>query len=251
MGVAQPDPTTTPAFTIPRFPITLCGYERRYVDSYVTGLAEQLERERQRSDQAERALQQLQRDVEHGRAQTPAWFASVGTEIDRVLDDAGRAAAKLLAEAGRRIQAATDAADAQAAERIRTAEERAQELEATAHVALAHAQTERARIEAAAAKTADEQLAQADRDANALLARAEDEARRVQEHADRERQQLKAESEQLTTLRDSMVEQLVQVYAPLGLKLVDVRGELQPPAQDGRLASQAGDAPRPGTSERP
>jgi hypothetical protein len=207
MGVAQPDPA-------------------------IAGLVEQLERERQRSDQAERALQRLRRDVEHGQTQAPAWFASVGTEIDRMLDDAGRAAAKLLAEAGRRIQTATDAADAQAAERLKAAEERAQELEATAHAALAHAQTERARIEAAAAKAAEERLAQADREAEALLARAQDEARRAEEHTARERQQLEADRWQLTTLRESMVEQLVQVYAPLGLKLVDIRGELPPPAQN-------------------
>src|SRR6266511_1665576 len=157
MSVAQPGPATTPAVTLPRFPITLWGYERRYVDSFVTGLVEQLERERQRSDQAERGLRQLQQDIEQGRAQVPAWFSSVGEEIDQVLDNAGRAAAKLLAEAGRRIQAATDAADVQAAER-----------------------------------------------------------------------------EQLATLRQSMVEQLVQVYAPLGLTLVDARGEIQAPAQDGQ-----------------
>jgi chromosome segregation ATPase len=251
MGVAQPDPSTTPAVSVPRFPITLWGYERRSVDSHVTGLMEQLERERQRSDQAEGALQRLQHDVEHGRAQTPAWFANVGSEIDRVLDDAGRAAAKLLAEAGRRIQGATDAADAQAAERIRAAEEQAQQLEANARMALAEAQTERARIEAAAARSAEEQLARADREAKALLSRAQEEAMRVEEHAARERQQLEAESRQLTTLRDSMVEQLVQVYAPLGLKLVDVRGELQarsqggngPKPQDPQVANTAGAGP--------
>jgi cell division septum initiation protein DivIVA len=243
MAIAQPEPTRTPAVSAPRFPISLCGYERRYVDSFVTSVVEQLERERRRSDQAERAHHQLQRDVEHGRAQTPAWFSNVGTEIDRVLDDAGRAAAKLLAEAGRRIQAATDAAEAQAAERLREAEERAQQLEATARLALADAQAERARIEAAAARTAEERLAQADRETKALLTSAHDEARRIHELADRERQQLDAQSRQLTTLRDSMVEQLVQVYAPLGLKLVDVRGQLEASAQDGRRAKPQEPAP--------
>src|SRR6266540_1447937 len=206
MSVAQPGPATTPAVTLPRFPITLSGYERRYVDSFVTGLVEQLERERQRSDQAERGLRQLQQDIEQGRAQVPAWFSSVGEEIDQVLDNAGRAAAKLLAEAGRRIQAATDAADVQAAERLREAEEQVRKLEEGARAALQDAQAERARVE----------------------------ARRVHEHADHERRQLEAEREQLATLRQSMVEQLVQVYAPLGLTLVDARGEIQAPAQDGQ-----------------
>jgi hypothetical protein len=231
MSAAQPGPAAPTAVTIPRFPITLWGYERRYVDSFMTGLVKQLEGERQRSDQAQRALRQLQQDVEHGRAQVPAWFSSVGTEIDQVLDNAGRAAAKLLAEAGRRIQAATDAAEIQAADRLREAEEQVRKLEETARLALADAQTERARIEEAAARAAEEQLARADRDTKALMGRAHEEATRVQEHAASERRQLEAERQRLATLRQSMVEQLVQVYAPLGLTLVDARGQLQAPAQ--------------------
>jgi cell division septum initiation protein DivIVA len=227
MTIAQPGPATTPSVRVPRFPITVWGYERRYVDSFVTGLVEQLERERKRSDQAERALRQLQQDVEHGRTQVPAWFASVGTEIDQVLDNAGRAAAKLLAEAGSRIQAATDAAELQAAEKLREAEEQGRRIEERAHAVLTDAQAERARIEAAASRAIEEQLTRADRDTKALLERAHDEAQRVHEHAVNERQQLEAEREQLATLRQSMVEQLVQVYAPLGLTLVDARGELQ------------------------
>jgi chromosome segregation ATPase len=236
MSMERPGPPAIRAGSPPRFPITLWGYERKYVDSHLAGLVEQLERERQRSDQAERALKGLQQDVQQGRAQVPALFATVGTEMDRVLDDAGRAAAKLLAEAGRRIQAATDAAEAQAADQLRAAEEQIRKLEEAAHAALAEAQTERGRIEAAAARSAEEQLAQADHDAKALLARAHDEASRVHEHATRERQQLDSERQQLSTLRQSMVEQLVQVYAPLGLTLVDVRGDLQPPAIEGRHA---------------
>jgi hypothetical protein len=227
MSAAQSSPAAPTAVTVPRFPITLWGYERRYVDSFVTGLVKQLEGERQRSDQAQRALRQLQQDVEHGRAQVPAWFSSVGTEIDQVLDNAGRAAAKLLAEAGRRIQAATDAAEIQAAERLREAEEQVRKLEEAARAVLADAQSEGARIEATAGRAAEEQLALADRETKALVARANEEARRVQDHAASERQQLEAERQQLATLRQSMVEQLVQVYAPLGLTLVDARGQLQ------------------------
>jgi cell division septum initiation protein DivIVA len=249
MSIAQPGPAAPTAVTIPRFPITLWGYERRYVDSFVTGLVKQLEGERQRSDQAQRALRQLQQDVEHGRAQVPAWFSSVGTEIDQVLDNAGRAAAKLLAEAGRRIQAATDAAEIQAADRLREAEEQVRKLEETARLALADAQTERARIEAAVARAAEEQRARADSDTKALMDRAHEEARRVQEHAASERQQLEAERQRLATLRQSMVEQLVQVYAPLGLTLVDARGQLQAPAQGDQ--QQPPRAPHPAAAAEP
>src|SRR6266511_4990305 len=247
MNVAQPGPATTPAVTLPQFPITLWGYERRYVDSFVSGLVEQLERERQRSDQAERGLRQLQQDIEKGRAQVPAWFTSVGTEIDQVLDNAGRAAAKLLAEAGRRIQAATDAAEAQAAERLKEVEEQVRKLEEAARAALQDAQADRARIEAAAAKAAEEQRSRADHETNALMARAREEARRVHEHADQERQRLEAERTQLATLRQSMVEQLVQVYAPLGLTLVDARGEIQASTPDGRRVKLPGPSPTAAT----
>jgi cell division septum initiation protein DivIVA len=268
MSAAQSSPAAPTAVTVPRFPITLWGYERRYVDSFVTGLVKQLEGERQRSDQAQRALRQLQQDVEHGRAQVPAWFSSVGTEIDQVLDNAGRAAAKLLAEAGRRIQAATDAAEVQAAERLREAEEQVRKLEEAARAVLADAQSEGARIETAAGRAAEEQLALADRETSALVARANEEARRVQEHAASERHQLEAERQQLATLRQSMVEQLVQVYAPLGLTLVDARGQLQasrgdsqpllpmplpmprPDVPTGRgIATDPGAASRPGVTD--
>jgi cell division septum initiation protein DivIVA len=258
MSAAQSGPAAPTAVTVPHFPITLWGYERRYVDSFVTGLVKQLERERQRSDQAERALGQLKQDVEHGRAQVPAWFSSVGTEIDQVLDNAGRAAAKLLAEAGRRIQAATDAAEIQAADRLREAEEQVRKLEETARLALADAQTERARIEEAAARAAEEQLARADHDTKALMDRAHEEAQRVQEHAASERRQLEAERQRLATLRQSTVEQLVQVYAPLGLTLVDARGQLQAPAQGNRqqeppkpqwaAAAERDSVPQPGAA---
>jgi cell division septum initiation protein DivIVA len=261
MSAAQSGPAAPTAVTVPHFPITLWGYERRYVDSFVTGLVKQLERERQRSDQAERALGQLKQDVEHGRAQVPAWFSSVGTEIDQVLDNAGRAAAKLLAEAGRRIQAATDAAEIQAADRLREAEEQVRKLEETARLALADAQTERARIEEAAARAAEEQLARADHDTKALMDRTHEEAERVQEHAASERRQLEAERQRLATLRQSMVEQLVQVYAPLGLTLVDARGQLHAPAQGNRqqeppkpqwaAATGSGAVPGPGAGPEP
>ncbi|HEY2959423.1 MAG TPA: hypothetical protein VGM21_14655 [Actinomycetota bacterium] len=245
-SVEQPGPATSPAVTLPRFPVTLWGYERRYVDSYVTGLAEQLERERQRSDQAERGLRQLRKDMENGRAQVPAWFSSVGTEIDQVLDNAGRAAAKLLAEAGRRIQAATDQAELQAAERLREAEEQVRKMEDSARAAVADAQAEGVRIEAAARRVAEEQLARADRDTRDMLARAHDETRRLEEQAEDERRQLENERTRLATMRQSMVEQLVQVYAPLGLTLVDARGEIQARIQDGHPTPDQAPAPSSG-----
>jgi hypothetical protein len=232
MSTPPPDPATTPTFRSPTPPLSLWGYDRRFVDTCLAELGEQLERERQRGDQAERALQQLRLEVEEGRAQVPAWFTNVGTEVDRVLEEAGTTAAKLLAAAGRRVQEAVDQGERQAADRLRAAEAEARRLEQAARQALTDAEVERARIEAAATRAAEERQAQADRDAKALLAKANEEASRALDQAAQERRLLEAESQHLTTLREAMVQQLVKVYAPLGLTLVDTRGELQPAARD-------------------
>lgn len=236
MSTPPPDSATTPTFSTPHPPLTLWGYDRRFVDTCLAELGEQLEQERQRRDQAERALHQLRLEVEEGRAQVPAWFANVGTEVDRVLEEAGTAAAKLLAAAGRRVQEAIDQAETQAADRLRAAEEEARRQEQAARQTLKDAEVERARIEAAATSAAEEKRSQADRDAKTLLAKANDEAGRALDQAARERRLLEAESQHLTTLREAMVQQLVKVYAPLGLTLVDTRGELQPAARDQRPA---------------
>ncbi|HEV8652363.1 MAG TPA: hypothetical protein VG276_23975 [Actinomycetes bacterium] len=235
MSTPQPVSATS-RVRLPQPPLALWGYDRRFVDARLAELAEQLEQERQRRAQAERALQQLRLELKEDRAQVPAWFTNVGTEVDRVLEEAGTAAAKLLAATGRRVQEAIDQAEAQAADRLKAAEEQKGQLEQAARETLADAQAERARIEAATTKAAEEKRAQADRDASALLAKANDEARRALDQAARERRLLEAESQHLTTLREAMVQQLVKVYAPLGLTLVDTRGELQPPAPDGLRA---------------
>lgn len=233
MSSNQPHQATTHAAGYPQFPLVFRGYDRELVDARLAGLVEQLERERRRSDDAERALHQFKLDVKDGRAQVPAWFTNVGDEVDRLVKEAGTAAAKLLAEAGRHIQTAIEAAEAQAADLLKAAEAQVGKVEQTARETLADAQTERVRLEAAAATAAEEVRAQADRDTKALLAKANEEVMRASDHAARERLLLEAESERLTTLRQAMVEQLGQVYAPLGLTLVDTRHDLQPGAEDG------------------
>jgi len=251
MSATRPDMAMTPPSSLPLFPLAFRGYDRELVDARLAGLAAQLEKERQRGDQAERALRQFKLDVKEGRAQVPAWFANVGAEVDRVVDEAGTAAAKLLAQAGRRIQEAIDAAEAQAAERLRAVEEQTRQLQQAANETLAEAQTARARIEAEAAGAAEETRAKADLEAKALLARAGDEARLIWEQATRERQQIEAESERLTTLRQAMVDQLVQVYAPLGLTLVDTRLDSRPGAQDGHPAEAGEQVPAAVTNAGP
>jgi hypothetical protein len=225
MSATQPDvPADSPAST-PQFPLVLRGYDRHLVDTRVAELVEQLNKERERSHQAEEALQQLQLDIKAGR-QLPQWFANLGAEVRQVGEQAGIAAETLLGEAGKHAQATVDAAQVEAADRVKAAEAQANSLEETARKALEEAQTERARIQAEATAAAEETRAQADRDASAILAKAHEEATLAWQKAARERVLLEAEAERLTTLRRRMVEQLGQVYAPLGLTLVDTRREL-------------------------
>jgi hypothetical protein len=91
--------------------------------------------------------------------------------------------------------------------------------------------------------------AQADRDAAATLDKAQEEATLAWQKAARERALLEAEMERLTTLRQRMVEQLGQVYAPLGLTLVDTRRELETSDQ-GALEAPTGQLTAPASASQ-
>jgi hypothetical protein len=152
------------------------------------------------------------------------------------------AAERLIADADTRAQEAMDTAAAQAAARLRATEEQAGNLERSAHETLAQALAERVRIQAEATAGAEELRARAERDATAILDKAQEEATLAWQKAARERVLLEAEAERLTTMRQRMVEQLGQVYAPLGLTLVDTRPEREPGDQGEGQAST--DEPR-------
>ena len=248
---ATPSDPGDPKASVSQFPLVLRGYERHLVDTRLAELVEELDKQRRRADETEQALSQLQQDIKDGR-QLPAWFASLGAEVRQVGEQAAIAAEQLLAEAGTRAQVAIHGAEAEAASRRRAAEEEASNLEQRARDTLAQAETERAqsqaeataaakrliteaetraqealtqaqaeraRIQAEATAAAEELRAQADRDAAAMLDKAQEEATLAWQKAARERVLLEAETERLTTLRQLMVEQLGQVYAPLGLTL--------------------------------
>src|SRR5215217_8095950 len=313
MSASQPetDPNDTldPKGSLAQFPLVLRGYDRHLVDTRLAELAEELNQQRRRADEAEQALQQLQQDVRGGR-QLPAWFSSLGAEVRQVGEQAARAADQLLAEAGTHAQAAIDGAEAasrrkaaeeqahtlkqraqetiaqaeaerdrsqreataaaerliaeaetraqeamddaatQAAARLKGAEDQARNLEQSAQNTLAQAQAERARIQAEATAAAEELRAQADRDAGALLDKAQEEATLAWQKAARERGLLDAETERLTSLRQRMVEQLGQVYAPLGLTLVDTRQELEP-SNRGALEAPTDQPHTPATASQP
>jgi hypothetical protein len=175
-----------------------------------------------------KAAEEQAHDLEQTARDT---LAQAEAERDRRQREATAAAERLIAEAEIRAQEAMDTAATQAAARLKAAEDQASNLEQHARETLAQAEAERARIQAEANAAAEEVRAQADRDAAAMLDKAQEEATLAWQKAARERVLLEAEMERLTTLRQRMVEQLGQVYAPLGLTLVDTRRELEPSSQ--------------------
>jgi hypothetical protein len=220
MSAGESDTAATPSDSALQFPVVDWGYERRRVDSRVAELVQQLAAERRRGDQAERALSQLQLDIHAGRAQGPGG-AALEADVAEVFEQAGVIAARVLAEAGRRIEATMVAAGAKAADRLKVAAEQASALEQRARQILAEAQMERARIQAAATRTAEQLRAQADREARALIAKAGEDAELAWQDAAHQRRLLQAEAEALGTHRQRMVEQLGRLYAPLGLLVVE------------------------------
>jgi cell division septum initiation protein DivIVA len=244
MSAGESDTGTNPSDSALQFPVVDWGYERRRVDSRVAELVQQLAQARRRGDQAEQALSQLQRDIHPPQAQGPEEGVALEADVTQVLEQAGVIAARVLAVAGRRIEATILAAGAKAADRLKTAAQQASALEQQARQILAEAEMERARIQAAATRTGEQLWAQADREAKALIAKAREDAELAWQDAVHQRRLLEAEAEALATHRQRMVEQLGRLYAPLGLLVV----EADEPHRGGRAGAgvQIDDRPWPG-----
>src|SRR5919108_671615 len=243
MSAGESDTGTSPSDSAPPFPVADWGYERRRVDSRVAELVQQLAAERRRGDQAEQALSQLQLDIHPPQAQGPDEGVALEADMAQELEQAGVIAARVLAEAGRRIEATIVAAGAKAADRLKTAAQQASTLEQQARQMLAEAEMERARIQVAATRTAEQLRAQADREAKALIAKARADAELAWQDAAHQRRLLEAEAEALATHRQRMVKQLGLLYAPLGLLVV----EADEPHRGGRAGAgvQIDDRPWP------
>jgi chromosome segregation ATPase len=218
---ADESDTANPSDSALQFPVADWGYDRRRVDSHVAELVQQLAQARRRGDQAEQALSQLQRDIHPPQAQGPEGGVALEADVAQELEQAGVIAARVLAEAGRRVEATILAAGAKAADRLKAAAQQASTLEQQARQILAEAEMERARIQAAATRTAEQLWAQADREAKALIAKARADAELAWQDAAHQRRLLEAEAEALATHRQRMVKQLGRLYAPLGLTVVD------------------------------
>jgi hypothetical protein len=237
MSTSEPEAVGDPTGGEPPFPVVLWGYDRGLVDVRVAELVRQLADERRRGDQAEQALSRLRQDIEEGQVQGPEEEVGVVPDVAEALQQAGVVAARVLAEAGRQIEATVTAAGLQAADRLRAAAQQAGHLEQQARQLLAEAEVERASVAAAAVSAAERLWARADREARAVIARAQEDAELAWQDAVRERQLLQAEAEVLVTLRQRMVAQLERLFVPLGLVVVDSAGEDQREAKTSILGA--------------
>src|SRR5919201_1483862 len=155
MSADESDTAATPSDSVLQFPVADWGYDRRRVDSRVAELVQQLAQARRRGDQAEQALSQLQRDIHPPQAQGPERGVAVEADVAQELEQAGVIAARVLAEAGRRVEATILAAGAKAADRLKAAAQQASALELQARQILAEAEMKRARIQADATRTTE------------------------------------------------------------------------------------------------
>jgi hypothetical protein len=227
----EPQPLSEPTVDLPDFMVVLRGFDRRQVEVWAKEVAGQLEQERQRADEAEKVLYRMQ--MEKG---APS-FTSLGTHVAGIIEEAGRSAENMLADAADRAQEAVDAAEEEAAEIIKAAEHRAGEIEQAARQAGDEHRAEGIRVEEEAREAAESMRAQAEQDARTVLEEARDATDLIWQEAERERVAVEAEAIRLETLRHRSLEQLGRMYGHLESVLDEVRAGI------GRVDEEnAGDA---------
>jgi hypothetical protein len=232
----EPQLPSEPKVDMPDFMIVLRGFDRRQVEMWAAEVANQIEQERLRADEAEKRAYRAQ--IETSGAPS---FSHLGSHVASILEEAGKSSENMLADAAERAQEAIDAAEEEAAEIIKAAEHRASEIEAEAteivkaaehrageiegeaHRTLEGAQAEGARVEEDALQAAEEMRAQAEQDARAVLEEARDATDMIWQEAERERLGVEAETIRLETLRHRSLEQLGRVYGHLESVLDEVR----------------------------
>jgi hypothetical protein len=203
---------------MPDFMIVLRGFDRRQVEMWAAEVANQIEQERRRADEAEKRAYRAQ--IEGKGAPS---FSHLGSHVASILEEAGKSAENMLADAADRAQETIDGAEEEAAEIIKAAEHRAGEIEGEARRTLEEAQAEGARVEEEALQAAEEMRAQAEQDARAVLEEARDATDMIWQEAERERLGVEAETIRLETLRHRSLEQLGRVYGHLESVLDEVR----------------------------
>jgi hypothetical protein len=216
----EPQLPSEPKVDMPDFMIVLRGFDRRQVEMWAAEVANQIEQERHRADEAEKRAYRAQ--IEGKGAGAPS-FSHLGSHVASILEEAGKSSENMLADAADRAQETVEAAEEEAAEIIKAAEHRAGEIEGEARRTLEDAQAEGARVEEEALQGAEEMRAQAEQDARAVLEEARDATDMIWQEAERERLGVEAETIRLETLRHRSLEQLGRVYGHLESVLDEVR----------------------------
>jgi hypothetical protein len=214
----EPELPTEPKVDMPDFMVVLRGFDRRQVEMWAAEVANQIEQERLRADEAEKRAYRAQ--IENKGAPS---FSHLGTHVASILEEAGKSSENMLADAAERAQETLDAAEEEAAEIIKAAEHRAGEIEGEARRTLENARAEGARVEEEALQAAEEMRAQAEQDARTVLEEARDATDMIWQEAERERLGVEAETIRLETLRHRSLEQLGRVYGHLESVLDEVR----------------------------
>jgi cell division septum initiation protein DivIVA len=214
----EPQLPTDPKVDMPDFMVVLRGFDRRQVEMWAAEVAQQIEQERQRADEAEKRAYRVQIETKGAPS-----FSHLGTHVASILEEAGRSSENMLADAAERAQETIDAAEEEAAEIIKAAEHRAGEIEGEARRTLEDSRAEGGRVEEEALQAAEEMRAQAEQDARTVLEEARDATDMIWQEAERERLGVEAETIRLETLRHRSLEQLGRVYGHLESVLDEVR----------------------------
>ena len=218
MSAFEPQLPSEPKVDMPDFMIVLRGFDRRQVEMWAAEVANQIEQERLRADEAEKRAYRAQIDGKGAPS-----FSHLGSHVASILEEAGKSSENMLADAADRAQETVEAAEAEAAEIIKAAEHRAGEIEGEARRTLEEAQAEGARLEEEVLQAAEEMRAQAEQDARVVLEEARDATDMIWQEAERERLGVEAETIRLETLRHRSLEQLGRVYGHLESVLDEVR----------------------------
>lgn len=218
MSAFEPHMPSEPKVDMPDFMVVLRGFDRRQVEMWAAEVANQIEQERLRADEAEKRAYRVEIDNKGA-----ATFSHLGTHVASILEEAGRSSENMLADAADRAQETVEAAEEEASEIIKAAEHRAGEIEGDARRTLEEARSEGARVEEDALQAAEEMRGQAEQDARTVLEEARDATDMIWQEAERERIGVEAETIRLETLRHRSLEQLGRVYGHLESVLDEVR----------------------------
>ena len=158
MSAFEPHTPGEPTVDMPDFMIVLRGFDRRQVEMWAAEVANQIEQERQRADEAEKRAYRAQIETKGAPS-----FSHLGTHVASILEEAGKSSENMLADAAERAQETVNTAEEEAAQIIKAAEHRASEIEADSRRILEQARNEGVRVEEDAVQAAEEMRARPSR----------------------------------------------------------------------------------------